>query len=89
MELPVGRVPVQAAVVWQVLRMADVLLEDRDAPLPRTVPVLLVAQVAHLLVEFVVASSVCGWEATRSVLRDLFLPFGQPLFLYILIGGNT
>ena len=60
MELPVGRVPVQAAVVWQVLRMADVLLEDRDAPLPRTVPVLLVAQVAHLLVEFVVTSTVCG-----------------------------
>ena len=62
MELPVGRVPVQAAVAWQFLRMADVLLEDRDAPLLRTVPVLLVAQVANLLVEFVVASSVCGWK---------------------------
>ena len=56
-----GRVPVQAAVVWQVLRVADVLLEDQVAPLPQTMFVLLVAQVAHLLVEFVVAGSVCGW----------------------------
>ena len=82
-ELPVGRVLVQTAVVWQTLRVTDVLLVDQVAPLPQTMPVLLVAQVAHLLVEFVVASSVCGWEATRSVLRGLFLPFGLPLSLYI------
>ena len=83
MELPVGKVLVQAAVVWQILRVTDVLLEDRVAPLPQTMLVLLVARVAHLLVEFVVASSVCEWEATRSVLRSLFLPFGQSLVLYI------
>ena len=51
---------VKAAVVWQILRVTDVLLEDRAAPLPQTMLVLLVAQVAHLLVECVVASSVCG-----------------------------
>ena len=63
--------------------MAAVPLVDQVAHLPLTMPVLLVGQVAHLLVEFVVASLACGWEATWSVLRGLYLPFGQPLSLYI------
>ena len=46
---------------------------------------LLVGQAAHLLQDSSACEKVylvCGWEATKSVLRDLFLPFGQPLFLY-------